>query len=126
MTLRLGRTVLVIDDEPDMLTLARMGLELMEGWRVLTAVSPAEGLRTAAAEQPDVILLDMTFPATDGVQVLAELRAQEATRSIPVLLVSGTLAGAAVAELGVAGIVQKPFDVTQLGPYVASRLGWAF
>lgn len=118
------RTVLVIDDEPDMLTLARMGLELMEGWRVLTAVSPSEGLRLAVAEHPDVILLDMTFPDTDGVRVLGQLRAQEATRDIPVLFVSGTLTGAAAADLGVAGIVHKPFDVTRLGPYVASRLGW--
>jgi len=118
------KTVLVIDDEPDMLTLARMGLELMQGWRVLTASNPREGLCTAAAERPDVILLDMTFPDTDGVQVLAQLRAQEATRSIPVLVVSGTLAGGAATELGVAGIVTKPFDVTRLGPYVAQRLGW--
>ncbi len=118
------RTILVIDDEPDQLTLARLGLELMEGWQVLTATSPSEGVRLAATCRPDAILLDMTFPDTDGVEVLGRLRAQEETRETPVLFVSGTLAGAAAAELGVAGVVHKPFDVTRLGPYVASRLGW--
>lgn len=118
------KTILVIDDEPDMLTLARMGLELMDGWRVLTATNPTEGVRVAASARPDAILLDMTFPDTDGVEVLTRLRAQEESSGIPVLFVSGTLAGAAAAELGVAGVVQKPFDVTRLGPYVASRLGW--
>lgn len=117
------KRILVIDDEPDMLTLARLGLELMAGWEVLTAVSAAEGLRLARDCQPDAILLDMTFPDTDGWAVLELLQAEERTRLIPVLFMSGTLCRQA-AGAQVAGVVTKPFDVTRLGPYVAARLGW--
>ena len=120
----MGKRILVIDDEPDLLMLAQMGLELHEGWEVHTAWSPLEGLRQAAEWGPDVILLDLTFPDIDGFEVLARLRAQESTRHIPVLLVSGKLAPGAAAEHGVAGVVEKPFDVTTLAENVAARLGW--
>lgn len=117
-----GKRILVIDDEADILMLAQLGLEMVNGWEVFTASSPPIGIQMAAQHQPDAILLDMTFPDMDGAEVLRRLQAQESTRHIPVLLVSGN--HSAMTQLGAAGVVEKPFDVTRLAEIVSSILNW--
>jgi DNA-binding response OmpR family regulator len=79
--------VLVIDDEPDVLLLCRVNLR-HDGHEVLEAPDGATGLALAAEAPPDVVVLDLMMPAMDGYGVLAALRDAEATRNVPVLVLS--------------------------------------
>jgi len=69
----MGEKVLVIDDDPGLLTLLRLGLE-REGFTVITAESGKEGLRRAYESRPDVIILDVMMPEMDGWTTCQRLR----------------------------------------------------
>src|SRR5437867_7755359 len=81
------QTVMVVDDDRDILELARLVLE-GGGYRVIAAPSGAEALRTVAGVRPDLILLDINMPGMDGWQVLRLLKVDERTTAIPVALFS--------------------------------------
>jgi len=86
-----GNTVLIVDDEPDAVRLFRRMLNSAErSFQVLSATDGRQGLRTLRERRPDVVLLDLVMPHTDGFQFLAEKNADEALRDIPVVLVSAT------------------------------------
>ena len=70
---KMGETILVIDDDPGLLTLLRLGLE-REGFKVVTADSGKEGLRRAYETRPDVIILDIMMPEMDGWTTCQRLR----------------------------------------------------
>ncbi len=79
------RTVLVVDDEPDVLLLCRLTLEA-EGYRVIEATDGEAALARLVEEVPDVVVLDVTLPARDGRQVLEAVRADPRTRDVRVVL----------------------------------------
>ncbi|HZM69231.1 MAG TPA: response regulator [Candidatus Cryosericum sp.] len=81
------QTVMVVDDDPDILELSRLVLE-GGGFRVVEAPSGAEALRMLDDERPDLILLDINMPGMDGWQVLRVLKVDERTSTIPVALFS--------------------------------------
>ena len=83
----MGRCVLVVDDHPPMVTLLRDALE-QEGYLVLSAQNGAEGLRVAAAHQPDLVILDVEMPVMNGFEVLRALRLKVSTGSLPVIMLS--------------------------------------
>jgi DNA-binding response OmpR family regulator len=120
-------TVLVVDDDPVIQKLLKVNFE-MEGYTVLSAADGAEGLDQARAQDPDVIILDIMMPKMNGLEVLAALKADAATDSIPVILLSAKAqAGDVQAGLdrGADAYVTKPFDpldlLDRVGQYVASR-----
>ncbi len=105
--------VLVIDDEDDIRRIARVCLTRMGNMEVIDAADAAEGLRRAETERPDVVLLDVLMPGTDGPAVLQALRRREATRDIPVVFLTGRAREGDVESLkalGAAGVLPKPFD----------------
>jgi len=124
----LTRRVLVVDDEDDIREVAQLSLEIMAGWEVWSAASGEEGIRIAATMQPDVILLDVMMPDMDGPTTFQQLRANPATRDIPVILLTAKVRVRSVeAEflpLGVRGVITKPFDATKLAAQVAETVGW--
>jgi CheY-like chemotaxis protein len=79
--------VLIVDDERH----NRQLLEVMlapEGYQLLTATSGEEALQVVGRERPDLILLDVMMPGMDGYQVLGRIKADPATRHIPVILLT--------------------------------------
>ena len=119
--------VLIIDDEDDIREVAALSLEATSDWTVLTASSGPEGIRTAAAEKPDAILLDVMMPEMDGPTTFKNLQRETATSAIPVILLTAKVQGVdqrRFANLGVAGILFKPFDPLTLADQVAEVLGW--
>lgn len=121
------KRVLLIDDEHDIREVAVLTLETVGGWTVFDASSGEEGIATAIAEQPDVILLDVMMPAMDGPTTLLRLQADDATSSIPVIFLTAKVQPAdrrRFAELGVRGVISKPFDPMRLTHEVAGFLGW--
>jgi CheY-like chemotaxis protein len=121
-------TVMMVDDEPDIRRVGQMSLELLGKRRVCLAASGREALALAAAEQPDVILLDVMMPELDGPATLVLLRAQASTASIPVIFMTAKVQKREVErylELGAAGVIYKPFDPLTLAGEVDRIAGGA-
>ena len=79
-------TILVIDDQWSMQELARAVLQ-SAGYRVVLAGDDVTGLSLARAERPDLIIMDLRLPGTDGRAFLTELRRERATTAIPVVFI---------------------------------------
>jgi CheY-like chemotaxis protein len=123
----MSRKILLVDDEDDIREVAQMSLEMTAGWEVFTASSGAEGVRMAAAERPDAILLDVMMPGMDGPATARALKADAQTAEIPIILLTAKVQAAdrrRFDDLGVAGILAKPFDPMSLADDVSGVLGW--
>ncbi|MEH2069698.1 MAG: response regulator [Nostoc sp.] len=119
------KQILVIDDEDDIRQLIQTCLEIMGDWKVLTATSGHQGLLLAQSSQPDAILLDVMMPDLDGITTFQQLQANQKTQHIPVILL--TARGRATdkrlfTQLGVKGIISKPFNPQKLAAQVAAAL----
>ena len=79
--------VLLIEDDQDTLEMYKLKLE-RDGYRVHVAMDGEEGLRRATALTPDIVFLDIRLPKKDGFAVLEELRGQDSTAGIPVIILS--------------------------------------
>ena len=122
-----NKTVLVVDDEAIIRECIQIGLETYRGWKVLQADTGITGLARAKEEQPDVILLDVSMPEMDGIATLQELQQDEATRHIPVIMLtalSGENDRRIYGELGATWLISKPFDLAELPNQLATLLGW--
>ena len=109
-----GPTVLVVDDDPRLREYVRVNMEL-EGYTVVEAGSADEGMAVLEGEQPQLILLDVMMPGTDGWEMLQ--RIQETHGAIPVIMFSGKVDERSAAEAeqrGATGFIGKPFDPQQL------------
>jgi signal transduction histidine kinase/DNA-binding response OmpR family regulator len=104
-----ARLVLAIDDDPDVVLLLKENLA-DAGYRVIGAATGAEGLRLARELKPSAITLDIVMPGADGWQVLHALKADPATRDIPVLLLTVVDQKDLGYRLGAADYLLKPFE----------------
>jgi CheY-like chemotaxis protein len=122
-----ARRALVIDDDNEVREVARVSLELVAGWQVFATGSGSDGVALAAAEQPEVILVDVMMPDMDGAATVAALRATPTTRDIPVILLTAVVQDEQWQRfrgLGVAGVIAKPFDALHLADQITATLGW--
>ena len=81
------KTILCIEDEPEMIDLMRLILG-RRGYEVKGATSGADGLKRIREEKPDLILLDLMMPEMDGWEVYQQIKADEKTRDVPVIVVT--------------------------------------
>jgi CheY-like chemotaxis protein len=104
--------ILIVDDEPSLRFLMRMLLE-RSGHAVQEAPNGAVALRACEASPPDVLVTDLMMPVMTGVELIRRLRAAEATRDLPIVVVSGSWT-----ELDLDGmadaVLDKPFDEDEL------------
>jgi len=103
-------------------------LESVAGWQVSTASSGAEGMRVAAAELPDAILMDVMMPAMDGPTTFREMQKMPNLAGIPVILLTAKVQGVdqrRFAGLGVRAVLFKPFDPLTLAEQMSEALGWS-
>ena len=104
-----GKVVLAIDDDPNVLYLLQENLA-EAGYQVIGAASGAEGLQKARQLRPFAITLDILMPHKDGWQVLHELKADVATRDIPIIVLSIVDQKDLGYRLGASDYLLKPFD----------------
>src|SRR4051812_36251074 len=110
-----GARVLVVEDNPANMMLARDILELM-GYHVLAAVTADAGIALARSEQPGLILMDVGLPGMDGLEATALLRSDSRTKDIPVVaLTAHAMSGdeARARSAGCTAYVAKPFSVKE-------------
>ncbi len=108
----MAATILVVDDEKNIRRTLRMVLE-GAGFSTLEAGSAEEGLEQLAANEIDLVILDVRLPKMSGIDALAKIRAAPETRNLPVLMVSGhaSVAEAVQAvQLGATDFFEKPLD----------------
>lgn len=84
------KKILVIDDEPDVVTFLSTLME-DNGYEPITAKNGAEGLEKTKSEKPDLILLDITMPEKSGVRFYRDVRDDPDLKDIPVIMVTGVM-----------------------------------
>ena len=121
---RRGNRILIVDDDPDIRTLANLALS-QDGHIVIEAASGQEALALIEAQAPDLLLLDLLMPVQGGLEVLKILRAQPTTATLPIVVLTAmddevtTRAGF---ELGATDYLTKPFSIPQLAARVRACL----
>ncbi|MCZ0903767.1 response regulator, partial [Microcoleus sp. HI-ES] len=111
------KQILIVDDQEHLRELVQLCLEDLAGWNTLVAESGQECLQILQTERPNAILLDLSMPGMDGFAVYDRLQSDPITRSIPVILLTARVMPsdmANFAEMGVAGVIRKPFEATTL------------
>ncbi len=120
----LAGAVLIIDDEAEIRESLQTLLEL-DGFAVETAATGEAGLQRIGEHPFDLILLDLTLPGRNGMEILAEIRAHET--GLPVIMITafGTVENAVRAmQGGAVNFVQKPWDNEKLLADVRAAVGW--
>lgn len=115
--------VLIVDDEPDVLLMFRIGLEAA-GFETGLAAEGQEALRRLRSDHFDIVLLDVMMPVLDGWAVLESLR--EDPEAPPVLVISarhGLQYQERALELGAVGYMTKPVDLEALAARITTILG---
>ncbi|MBE2179304.1 MAG: response regulator [Chthoniobacterales bacterium] len=109
-------TVLIIEDEPDVIDLLRLNLA-KAGFRVLEARDGLSGLAVAREKRPDAIILDLMLPEMRGEEVCRQLKSRGSTAAIPVIMLTAKAQAServAGLELGADDYVAKPFSPREM------------
>jgi two-component system, OmpR family, phosphate regulon response regulator PhoB len=117
-------TVLVVDDEDDILDVVTYNLQA-EGYRVLQARTGEQGLEVARREKPSLIVLDLMLPDLPGVEICRALRSRPETLNIPIIMLtarSTEVDRVLGFESGADDYVTKPFSIRELALRVRARL----
>jgi two-component system phosphate regulon response regulator PhoB len=105
-------TILVVDDEEDILELVQYNLT-KEGYKIICAISGEEALKKASSEAIDLIVLDLMLPGIDGLEVTRKLKDNAKTRNIPIVMLTAKGEESDIVtglELGADDYVTKPFS----------------
>ena len=112
----MGRRVLLIEDEPNIVTAISFLLS-RDGWEVRTHHDGADAVEVIRAARPDLVILDMLLPGRSGLDILRSLRAEPATAGLPVLMLTarGATRDRALAESsGASRFMAKPFSNSEI------------
>jgi CheY-like chemotaxis protein len=106
--------VLLVDDNHELVDAAALRLRAA-GYETLRAYDGQQCIASAVSHHPDAILLDVQMPVKDGLTALAELQASEATRSIPIVMLSASIVDEQAAlQTGARFFLKKPYESQNL------------
>ena len=121
------RKVLIVDDDPFIRKLIATTLEDISGYRLQEAGDGMEAVERAQVSRPEIVFLDIDMPRLNGIEACRRLRSDPATAHIPVILLTAKVQPSDTArfdDLGVQGVLAKPFDPMRLAADVGAALGW--
>ncbi|PZO35520.1 MAG: two-component system response regulator [Pseudanabaena frigida] len=121
------KTILLIDDEPNLAEVISICLSSFKGWNVKVANSGKAGLSLVQTIQPDAILLDVMMPEMDGITVYQTLQKNPDTQNIPVIFLTAKVQESDLkkfTQLGVVGTIAKPFEPLNIADRIAQLLNW--
>jgi len=110
------KTILIVEDEPKNLKLTRDLLKI-SGYETIEAVDGKQGVEKAKSEKPNLILMDIMMPKMDGYSACREIKADQSTKNIPVVMLTAVgydLNKKLAKQMGADGYVTKPFSRQQL------------
>lgn len=116
--------VLLVEDDPDTREMYVLGLEL-HGLAIIEAGTAAEALTAATARQPSAIVTDLSLPDMDGAELCRRLVADERTRHIPILALTGSANAddlATVSSIGARQVIVKPCPPDELAAIITGVL----
>jgi two-component system cell cycle response regulator len=119
-----GEPILVVDDNPENLKLARLLLKT-EGYSVTTAMDAEQAMDQIRRAPPRLILMDIQLPGMDGLELTARIKADPKTRNILVIAVTAyAMKGdeAKVVAAGCDGYASKPIDIRGLPRMISNLL----
>jgi two-component system, response regulator, stage 0 sporulation protein F len=122
MTLTPVGRILVIDDNPNVVDILGRCLR-EEGYGVLGALTSDEGLKLVILSRPELVLLDLALPGTNGIELLKRIRSTNPTTRV--IIVTGNIDPALAREaleLGALAYIDKPFDFAYLKRVIAVAL----
>jgi Response regulators consisting of a CheY-like receiver domain and a winged-helix DNA-binding domain len=126
MTENISKKILCIEDEPEMIDLIRLILS-RRGFEISGANGGKEGLAIIRKDHPDLVLLDLMMPQMDGWEVYQQMKADQATKDIPVIVVTAKAQSIdKVLGLHIAKVddyITKPFSPQELLASVDNVLG---
>lgn len=107
------KSVLLIDDEPDILTIAEYALTRVGGFKVKSYRDSELAVIEAEEFMPDIILLDMMMPNMDGIQTLIRIKNIKSLAHVPIIFMTAKAEKAEInsyLDIGAIGVIRKPFD----------------
>jgi two-component system cell cycle response regulator DivK len=116
--------ILVVEDNEQNQKLARDVLQV-KGYRVLIAESAEAGVPMALKDKPDLVLMDIHLPGMNGIEALAKLRADPATKAIPVLAFTASVMPQdrnQITQAGFDGFLAKPINLKEFLETIAGAL----
>ncbi len=120
------KKILYVEDEPDIQAVAKIALEAVGGFELMTCSSGDEAIAVAAEFAPDLLLLDVMMPGMDGPTTLAELRQLSGLESTPIIFMTAKVQPQEVEyfkSLGAVEVIAKPFDPMGLADQVREAWG---
>lgn len=121
------KLILIVDDEESIQTVVQFGIQMVADWEVLIASSGPQGIKIASDRLPDVILLDVMMPDMDGIATFKALQSDPQTAQIPVIFLTAkaqTSERRQFNDLGVSGVITKPFNSLDLPEQISKVLDW--
>ncbi len=119
MSIKMQKKIMIVDDHEDAREMMRFSIENF-GYEVIEAAGPYEAIDKAAELQPDLILMDVGMPLLDGFSATDLLKAQRATASIPVVIVTGySDVHSQASRSGCVDVIYKPVDFDKLSEVLA-------
>jgi CheY-like chemotaxis protein len=125
VTVAAGATILICDDEPNLRELMRLSLETGPAYTFIEAGDGGEAIELLESARPNLILLDVMMPGTNGIAVLEHLRAHAELSDTPVIVISAFASPAdrqRAIDAGATRFVKKPFDPEALRSLVEELL----
>ncbi len=116
----MAKKILVVDDERHIVRLVQVNLD-RAGYEVAVAYDGIEALKKVSEDKPDMVILDVMMPRMDGFEVLKKLQADEATKDIPVIMLTAKAQDADIFKgwsSGVSSYLTKPFNPRELLTFV--------
>ncbi len=108
-------TVLIVEDNDKNMKLARDVLQV-KGYQTLEAVSGEEGVKLAKEKKPDLVLMDIQLPGINGIEAFRQIRADAATRGIPVVALTASVTPtdrSAISAAGFDAFLGKPINLKE-------------
>lgn len=112
----MAKTIVVADDDPDILNIVSMSLEA-QGYDVHKATNGQEAVELSRQFHPDLIIMDMMMPVMSGYEAVQALKADESTRTIPIVGLSAKAMSTDMeraTDAGIDGYITKPFRIAQV------------
>jgi two-component system alkaline phosphatase synthesis response regulator PhoP len=120
------KKILIVDDEPDILKSVAFRVK-KAGYGVLEATDGQKGIDMAKSEKPDLILLDWRLPIKDGGEVYEELKADEALKDIPIIILTASreteTLDVKLRSIGAKHVLIKPYEPTELIQKISELIG---